>query len=191
MYNTLSDDDEDLRYETNLPGVKKGDMSSRKVKPEVRTKCVRFSPNGSAWAAASTEGLLVYTLDDNLVFDPFDLDIDITPDSIKSTVADGLYSRALLMSLHLNEKELIVQCIEAPPMETLQLVISTLPNTYLQRLLDVLAERLDVSPHIEFYMRWIVNILSYHGAYIQGNYTAFLRTLRALHKSMILQKTVS
>ena len=30
-----------------LPGVIKGDMSSRRTRPEIRVKCVQFSPTGT------------------------------------------------------------------------------------------------------------------------------------------------
>ena len=37
-----------------------------------------MSSAGRAWVATSTEGLLMYSLDHNLVFDPFDLvDVDV------------------------------------------------------------------------------------------------------------------
>lgn len=39
------------------------------------TKCVRFSPTGLQFAAASTEGLLLYSLDDALIFDPAELGV--------------------------------------------------------------------------------------------------------------------
>ena len=34
---------------------------------------------GREWAAVTTEGLLVYSLDNINIFDPFDLEISITP----------------------------------------------------------------------------------------------------------------
>lgn len=43
-----------------LPGVRRGDMSSRSTKPEVRVSCIQFSPTGDSWIAATTEGLLLY-----------------------------------------------------------------------------------------------------------------------------------
>lgn len=46
-----------------LPGVQKGDMASRNYKPEIRVFSVRFSPTAQSWAAATTEGLLIYALD--------------------------------------------------------------------------------------------------------------------------------
>lgn len=46
-----------------LPGVRSGDMSSRRFQQEVRVFCVKFSPTGQAFAAAGTEGLCIYALD--------------------------------------------------------------------------------------------------------------------------------
>ena len=62
------------RLDESLPGVTRGDMaSSRRVALEIRTKALGLSPSGRAFAVASTEGLLVYSLDESLVFDPFEL----------------------------------------------------------------------------------------------------------------------
>lgn len=57
-----------------LPGA-----GARTRRPAIRTKCLRISPTGQAWAAATTEGVLVYSLDQGAVFDPSDLDMDVTP----------------------------------------------------------------------------------------------------------------
>jgi hypothetical protein len=43
---------------------------------------------GQAWAAATTEGLLIYSLDANVVFDPFLLEQSITPDSVKKALQE-------------------------------------------------------------------------------------------------------
>lgn len=75
----------------------RGDLSSRTTRPEIRSSCVRFSPTGRAWSAATTEGLLVYSLDDSLTFDPFELDEDVTPEAIMRVITEGNYSKALLV----------------------------------------------------------------------------------------------
>ncbi|CAM9476425.1 unnamed protein product, partial [Choristocarpus tenellus] len=64
-----------------LPGASRGKDGSRRVREEVRSSCVRFSPTGREWAAATTDGLLLYSLDDAAVFDPSDLDESVTPES--------------------------------------------------------------------------------------------------------------
>jgi periodic tryptophan protein 2 len=57
-------DDEMGARKKPLPGVVRGDFSARSVAPEIRTRAVHFSPTGRAWAAATTEGLVIFSLDD-------------------------------------------------------------------------------------------------------------------------------
>lgn len=70
---------------------------------------------GRSWAATSTEGLLLYSLDSGLIFDPFELDIDVTPSNIRKTLGQKEYTVAIVMAFKLNEKKLIQEVIEAVP----------------------------------------------------------------------------
>ena len=72
---------------------------------------------GRAWAAVSTEGLLIYSLDRGVVFDPFDLSVEVTPDSIMAALREKQYSIALVMSFRLNEHDLKVRVMEAIPIQ--------------------------------------------------------------------------
>ena len=45
----------------------------------MRSRAVALSPTGQSWAAATTEGLLLYALDQGATFDPTNLTEDITP----------------------------------------------------------------------------------------------------------------
>ncbi|KAJ8643228.1 hypothetical protein MRB53_004976 [Persea americana] len=80
-------------------------------RPVVRTKCLSIAPTGRCWAAATTEGVLMYSMDESFVFDPTDLDIDVTPEAIDKALAEEHPQRALLLSLRLNEDSLIKKCI--------------------------------------------------------------------------------
>ena len=46
----------------------------------IRTKCLKIAPTGRSFSAATTEGVLVYSIDESFIFDPTDLDIDVTPE---------------------------------------------------------------------------------------------------------------
>lgn len=59
-----------------------GSMPNR-GRPIIRTKCLRIAPTGRSWAAATTEGVLVYSIDENFIFDPTDLDMDVTPEVLR------------------------------------------------------------------------------------------------------------
>lgn len=160
------------------------DPGSRRKHLEVLSKAVTFSPTGRSWAAATTEGLLIYALDETLTFDPFDLDEDITPDTIKRTLKRAEFTKALLMSLHLNEEDLIEKCVESVPPESIALVAQALKDSYLKRLMELLAKRIDKSPHLEFYLQWSLAVLNAHGAKLRDDPSDFLATFRALQKSI-------
>lgn len=98
-----------------LPGVQKGDMASRNFKPEINVFGVRFSPTAQSWAAATTEGLLIYSLDRGIVFDPLNLSMEVTTKSTRECLQKQQYSTALLMALKLNEDKLIEEIIEQIP----------------------------------------------------------------------------
>ncbi|ORX97444.1 WD40-repeat-containing domain protein [Clohesyomyces aquaticus] len=160
-------DPEDRRDNT-LPGAQRGD-AARKTRPEIRVPAVGFSPTGRAFCAASTEGLLIYSLDTGFQFDPFDLDVTVTPASTLATLAQKDYLKALVMAFRLNERNLIRRVYEGIPVEDIQLVVKDIPTVYLGRLLRFVAVQADESPHLEFNLRWIEGILSKHGRWLKDN----------------------
>ncbi|XP_077256053.1 periodic tryptophan protein 2 homolog [Temnothorax americanus] len=165
-----------------LPGVKSGDMASRRVKPEVRVLCLQFSPTGQAWAAATTEGLLIYSLDIGLMFDPFQLELGVTPDTVKETLDKHDYAKALMMALKLNEKLLTQQVIETIPYKEIELTTTSMPDVYIEKLLKFIAAELESTRHIHFYLLWVETILTKYGSRI--NTSLQMPVLLMLHKNM-------
>ncbi|ORY78966.1 periodic tryptophan protein-like protein 2 [Protomyces lactucae-debilis] len=176
-------DDEDRRQET-LPGASRGDLSMRKVRPEVRTRAIQFSPTGRAFAAASTEGLLIYALDDAFAFDPFDLDIEVTPATTREALEKSEYLKALVMAFRLNETYLLQTVFEGIPHKDIELVARDLPVVYLTRMLKFLGSA-DESPHLEFRLRWIEALLTSHGRVVRQQSSSFAAELRSLAKTVV------
>ncbi|OLL21793.1 Periodic tryptophan protein 2 [Neolecta irregularis DAH-3] len=169
------------RIDNTLPGATRGDLSRRRVRPEIRASAVRFSPTGRSFAVASTEGLLIYSLDDHLIFDPFDLEIDITPSTTLSIVKEKEYLKALVMSFRLNEPYIIHQVYESIPPQDIQLVAKELPEVYLRRLLQFISKHVEESPHVEFHLLWIEALLTHHGRVLKEksiNYGSELRNIQ-------------
>ncbi|KAI9777444.1 MAG: hypothetical protein M1839_008856 [Geoglossum umbratile] len=176
------------RIDRTLPGASRGDLSVRKARPEVRVSAAAFSPTGRAFCAASTEGLLIYSLDDSLQFDPFDLDIDITPASTLTTLRTRNYLKALVMAFRLNERYLIRQVYEGTPISDIPLVVRDLPVVYLGGLLRFVATSIDETPHLEFHLLWVQLLLLEHGRYIKDNGRAFASELRMVEKCVVRTK---
>jgi len=180
-------DDED-KYKEYLPGVQKGDLSKRAVsRPVARTKCVSFSPTNRSWAATTTEGLLVYSLDDTLIFDPFELDIDITPENITLLLNKKEYLKTLVMAFRLNEPKIIETVYESIPTTEIQLIVSGFPVSYVQKLLAFISNQIANSPHLEFHLVWCIHISNYHGTYMKDNSTQFMSLFRDLQKNITKQ----
>ncbi|XP_042724036.1 periodic tryptophan protein 2 homolog [Lagopus leucura] len=167
-----------------LPGVKTGDMSSRHFKPEIRVTCLRFSPTGRSWAATTTEGLLIYSLDAGLIFDPFELDIDVTPSNIRKKLHQKEYMMAIVMALKLNEKKLIQEVIEAIPGNEVDVVCSSLPDLYVEKVLEFLASAFEISCHLEFYLIWAHKLLMLHGQKLKTRSQKLLPMIQFLQKSI-------
>jgi periodic tryptophan protein 2 len=69
---------------------------------------------------ACAEGLLVYSLDEGLVFDPTDLDEDVTPEAARRASASGAHARALLIALRLRDPDTLRHVVlSTPPQQVL------------------------------------------------------------------------
>lgn len=181
--------DLDDRIDKSLPGAKRGkDATKRTVRPEVRVTGIEFAPTGRTFCAASTEGLLIYSLDNAGMddFDPFDLDIDVTPQNTEAILRQKQpeYLKALIMAFRLNDRPLIRRVYEAIPYDQVALIVRDLPRVYLSRLLHFLAFQLENSPHLEFSLTWIGEIFAIHGRYLKENSGQFSAELRAVQRSI-------
>jgi periodic tryptophan protein 2 len=174
------------RIDRTLPGsTRGGDPSARKRLPEVRVTGVAFAPTGRSFCAASTEGLLIYSLDTIPLFDPIDLDLAITPSSTLHVLQNEKdYLKALVMAFRLNEAPLLRQVYEGIPHSNISLVVSELPVVYVPRLLRFVALQTEESPHLEFCLLWVQVILIAHGQWVSENRGAVDAELRIVSRAV-------
>ena len=171
------------RIDRTMPGATRSDLSARRTRPDVRVPAIAFSPTGSGFCAASTEGLLIYSLETALQFDPFDLDTDVTPATTLTTLnEDHDYLQALVMAFRLNEAPLIRHVYNAIPSSSIFLVVESLPAVYLPRLLRFLAQATDETPRLEYNLKWIEALLTAHGAALKEQSGRLAPELRAVQK---------
>lgn len=161
--------------------------SERVTRLAVRASCVRFSPDGRSWAAASTEGLLIYSLDESLVFDPTGLEIETTPATISAAVKRKDFGRALPMAICLNEPKLMRAVWQQVPPESIALVAQRLPPPYLERLLRFLGGEMESSRHLHALLLWVQQLLHAHGRALHDAPSTFEVALRTLHKGVRLR----
>nr|ADF43197.1 UTP1m [Chlamydomonas reinhardtii] len=152
----------DLAAAADVPGTTAG------KRPAVRCRCVALSPTGRVWAAAATEGLLLYGLDTGVLFDPTDLTEDLTPAAAHAALAGGTPLRALTIALRLGEPELVRHVILATPPRDVGTTAAGLPAMFVPTVLAALAEAAADCPHLEFLLGWVRAVCSAHGAALQA-----------------------
>ncbi|XP_040566707.1 periodic tryptophan protein 2 homolog [Lepeophtheirus salmonis] len=171
-----------------LPGARKDEKSARSVHPEIKVTDAQFAPTGREFAITTTEGLLVYSLDVDTVFDPTDLEIDITPSYVIQQLNRKQYSTALFGSLKLNETKLIRQVIETIPFESSVFILETFPDKYVNQLLTFFGKELETSRHLEFYSLWIQSFFRFKGgSLIKKNGKELYPCLNLLQKSLLVR----
>ncbi|KAI3637136.1 hypothetical protein MIR68_004842 [Amoeboaphelidium protococcarum] len=188
-----SDLEDRLQQRHALPGAQKNDRSSRRTKPDIRCKALQFSPVGASFAVVTTEGLMEYAVSESTSFDPVDLSVDLTPDSVINMVKQlkkGIQTNldswqlALTMSLRLGEVGLMQFVYESVPVDQIEFLVQNLHTRYICSLLRLIALLLDQqngdtiaqmnktakSPHIQFHLLFIKSLLYFHGEFIRKSY---------------------
>ncbi|CAB0036783.1 unnamed protein product [Trichogramma brassicae] len=133
-----------------LPGVRKGDMASRSIKPEIRVYDLQFAPT----------------------------EIGITPQTLKAVLKEKEFTKALMMSLKLNELKLIREVVENVPYNDISLTVSNLHENYVERLMKFLANEMENTKHFEFYLLWVKALLTENGQRNNCLHSPILMTLQ-------------
>lgn len=177
-------EDETTYNAIQLPGAKRGDDGSRNSRVEVLTMQVAFSSTGREWSTVSGEGLHVFSLDEDMIFDPISLTEAVTPGAVNTKLHAGDYGTALRMAVHLNEFSLVKQVLEETPYASIPHVARAIGADQIERLLQLVSVVMADSCHIEFYLQWCLHLLQIHGLHMEKHRTEFMRAFRAMHKSV-------
>ena len=121
-----------------------GDDGSRTVKPVFMISAIKFSASGHEWAAATTEGLQVFALDDELIFAPDDLSIEATPSAVYSAIKNKNYGLAVTLALKLSlaEMDVLTAAIESVPVSSIEVVVNSLHPSKFRDLFKFLSQKL-------------------------------------------------
>ena len=136
-------------------------------RPAARVRALALSPTGQSWAAATTEGVLLYALDAGAAFDPTDLAEGLTPAAFDAALGARAHVRALLIALRLGDAALVKRAALSTPPAQVEAAARALPAVYLEQLLRALAALLSESPHLEFLLRWVRAVAVAHGPALQ------------------------
>ena len=75
------------------------------------------------------------------------------------------------------------------PTFSVEVILQGLELTYIERLLPVISERLDCSPHLHFYVHLCSKLLSLHGRKLKERSKNLLTSLTDLQKSIVQKQS--
>jgi len=148
-------------------GSVRRDPGVRTSRQSISTKSVRFSPSGRGWGAASSEGLLLYSLDQFGGFDPTNLTEDATTENCIKAIGEKNYSTALSISYRLGEFSLTQRAMSACPMEDVFTVVSNLSIAVVSHALEAITLAIEESMETDKVLNWSNRLLSIHGPALQ------------------------
>ncbi len=184
---TRDESNGELLAANTLPGAGKGSSSrdgSRSTRAELVSHCLRFSPSGRDWAAATTQGLQLFSVDPALLFVPLDLDIAVTPQAVTQAIASQQFAMALTFSLQLGEGDVIRKAIGATPLSAVTMVVRSIDPRLLGDLMRFLADEVVTSRHLEFYLTWVSSLLTFFGPFLQSDPVPYQAALRSLVRAV-------
>lgn len=178
----------------SMPGARDEVELQRKKLVQAQVKCVAVCSTGMLYGAVTGEGVLIYgngaeNDDDDVLFDPTHLDIDVTEEAVKKAVDDGLYVNALVIGLRLNERDLLNYVVEKIDVDDIALVVSEIASVYFSRVIALFAWRLEHTPHLEFNLKWARCLLLEHGRKVKAkgfDVVGVNAVLRSLHRACLL-----
>lgn len=179
------EDEDKLQFSLGADSTRKLPGTAKRGKKAIaQSRCIALSPSGGSFVVAATEGLLVYSLDNKLVFDPTDLTEEITPASVEAALVSGSTLTAMLIALRLRDDALIEKCLLATPLNVVPIVAKGLPDACIGLVLNILAKSLSKSAHLEFLLVWAKAVLCSHGASLNNPSSSVLAALKSMQKAM-------
>ena len=129
----------------------------------------------------------MYSLDQSLIFDPFDLEIDITPESVDKKLDEKDHSTAMMLAFRLNEQHLIQKVIEITPSSDIEYVAKSLPDIYVDKLLHFIGGQFEQTRHVEFYLLWCHKLMLLHGPKLKVRSQSIRSSLQTIQKNLTMR----
>lgn len=161
------------------PGVEFGDAADKMYAEEHHVWDVDFAMDGRTFAAASSHGLYVFSMDNGAQqvnvgqlygtamerFVPQMLTENVTTPAIMGALEAKQWGKAMVLALALNDFGLLVKVYESIPLADAPVVVSSIGAPLLPALLHFLGACLNPTigtPHIQYHLTWLQGVIDYH-----------------------------
>ncbi|AFZ81391.1 WD domain, G-beta repeat family protein [Theileria equi strain WA] len=167
-----------IKTHKSLPGVKIGEF---KKEERFHVWSVSASSDGRQFAAATTHGLYIYSLDSYIKtpthvnevlksvnnFEPQLLTKNVTTTNVISALEKNEYTEAFILALALNNFNVLLMVYENVPVDKIQAIVSSIDTNFIGVLLNFIRNIINnESPngtiHLGFHLAWLETIFNIH-----------------------------
>ena len=144
-----------------------------------------LSPTGTMWVAATTEGMLLYSLATETLFDPTNLTEDTSVPAMHRLIGSGAFLNALVVAVRLREREHIRHVIYSVPPDDMPRIVAAMPSAVAVPVFHAAASHVGESAHIEHMLSCAQSICEAHGPALQrAPRTSIMPSFRALQRGL-------
>lgn len=169
-----------IKQAESLPGVNVGEAKDAYSERQLHIWGVAFSADSQQFAAATSQGVFVYTADmglggpsimsgvfggENSRFVPQMLTKNVSAPSVLEALEAKDLSKAMILSLALNDRTLIRKVYESIPVRQIPIVVASIGAPLLPALLSFLSAEFRPStgtPHFAFHVTWVQAVIDLH-----------------------------
>lgn len=137
------------------------------------------------WVAATTEGMLLYSLATETLFDPTNLTADTSVPAMHRLIGSGAFFNALLVAVRLRDPQHIRHVMYSVPPDDMPRIVAAMPSAVAVPVFHAAASHVGESAHIEYVLGWAQNICEAHGPTLQrAPRTRTMPAFRALQRGL-------
>ncbi len=152
-----------------------------------RTMHLTFAEHGRDFIAATTDGLLHFSMDvSHPRFAPLNLTADMTTESINGLLAEGKYVLALCGALQLQDEKLGRRIMRFTPKDAMAVCVSSVPSASLGTFIVWVAQDVASSTALEHSLLWARAVLTFTNDALFGTWknVDVQPALKLLHRAM-------
>uniref|UniRef100_A0A7S3NKK6 Small-subunit processome Utp12 domain-containing protein n=1 Tax=Aureoumbra lagunensis TaxID=44058 RepID=A0A7S3NKK6_9STRA len=175
---TAEDDQDDA---DELPGAKRFKLAGQALRAtEANVNAVAFSPTGRSFVAVIPSAILVFGIPEESRFAPFEVDESVTPLAVADALKASEPAKALAMALQLADDNLTDAVLKHACIDDIALLVAGIPAKRAAPLVTLISDRIERSPHLEFYLEWLLALLRTHAEHLREDPAAVRTAQRAL-----------
>lgn len=148
---------------------------------EVKASKVVYASTGRTFGVVTTEGLLVYSLDDSEQWLPMSLSLEVSKPNVVQSLVKEEYTTAVIMAMQLGDEKLSKDVILRVPASEISQVVQQVQGKELIALVELLGIEVSTTSELGLFMVWVKEICRTHSKKLRGR-TEVRNLLRNLAK---------